>query len=134
MKALFEIAEESGIQVEYGRLPENRSLSAPIGGKCYIALDRALEERPREERVSLAHELGHCLTGSFYNLYSPLDIREKHEHRADLWAIRQLVPQRELEAAVAEGLTQLWELAERFQVPEPFMRKAVEYYRSLKET
>ena len=71
------------------------------------------------------HRLGHCLTGSFYNRYTPYDVRRRHENRADKWAVRSLIPAPELDEAIASGHTQMWELAEHFGVTEEFMRKAV---------
>ena len=47
-------------------------------------------------------------------------------------AIQRLIPEEELDAAVGSGLTEAWELAEHFQVTEPFLRRAVAYYRSQK--
>jgi len=38
------------------------------------------------ELYQLAHELGHCECGAFYNRYSPFDLVGKHERRADCWA------------------------------------------------
>jgi hypothetical protein len=49
----------------------------------------------------------------------------RHEHKADKWAVEQLVPDWALDDAIAQGCTELWELAERFGVTESFMRKAV---------
>ena len=57
-----------------------------------------------------------------------VDSRRRHENKADKWAVRHLVPVADLDDAVAEGCTELWELAERFGVTESFMRKAVCYY------
>lgn len=82
-----------------------------------------------DETVKLAHELGHCETGSFYSRTAALDLRQKHENRADRWAIKKLVPKDELEEAVSRGCCEAWELAEHFGVTEPFIRKAVEYYK-----
>ena len=81
-----------------------------------------------KETVALGHELGHCVTGSFYNRYAARDVMQKHEHRADKWAIEQIVPVDELDEAVAEGHTELWDLAEQFGVTEAFMKKAVCWY------
>ena len=69
-----------------------------------------------------------CITGSFYNIYATVDHRQRHENRADKWAVRKLIPKDELECAVADGCTEIWELAERFGVTEQFMQKAVCFY------
>ena len=78
--------------------------------------------------MHLSHELGHCKTGAFYNIWAARDVRRKHEHRADKWAIQRLIPEEELDQAVAEGCTDIWSLAEHFSVTEEFMRKAVCWY------
>lgn len=60
---------------------------------------------------------------------SDLDVRQKHENRADKWAIKQLIPKDKLDQAVAEGYTDLWQLAEYFEVSEEFMKKAICWYK-----
>ena len=78
--------------------------------------------------MCLAHEMGHIETNSFYNVHSPLDVRQKHENRANKWAIKQLITEEELDEAVANGHTEVWDLADYFDVTEEFMRKAVCLY------
>ena len=108
------------------------AFSALIDGTCVISIDRSVLCSAVEERELLAHELGHCETGSFYNRYSHLDVRRKHENRADRWAIKKLIPEDELKKAVGSGVVETWELAEYFSVTEPFMIKAILYYKEIK--
>lgn len=128
MNELFREAEAAGIHVEYCRLPLNASISTPDAGGDFILMDYSLIEAGSAERVHFAHELGHCMTGSFYNRYTAFDVRQKHENRANRWAIQRLVPRDALSEAVAQGHTELWDLAEHFGVTEDFMRKAVCWY------
>ncbi len=125
---LYKKAEQNGVAVEYFPLAQNRSISALYDNMCYIAIDNELTAA--EEKVCLAHELGHCETMSFYNIYSPLDIRGKHERRADCWAIGELIPKQEYFRALHKGYTQLNDLADYFDVTPEFMQKAVDYYNS----
>jgi hypothetical protein len=126
---LYQQAEASGISVYEYSLPENGSVSVmDDDGRCYIGMDQSVMDGDALERVHLGHELGHCLTGSFYNRYSPYDLRQRHENRADKWAISHLVTGDALDDAVAEGCCEIWSLAERFGVTERFMQKAVCYY------
>lgn len=81
-----------------------------------------------EERTHLAHELGHCITGSFYSRYTAVDSRQRHENRADKWSVRRLVPKSDLDEAIAAGYTELWELADFFGVTEDLIKKAVCLY------
>lgn len=78
----------------------------------------------------LAHELGHCITDSFYTGYSPLELRAKPERRADAWAIEKLIPYEALCAAVSSGCREVWELSEYFGVSGGFILKTVDYYKS----
>lgn len=127
---LYEYAELRGIDVDWFDTMRAPSLSAilPDGEYC-IAINPWMMDTVSKEKVSLAHELGHCETGSFYNQYSPYDLRQKHENRADKWAIQKLIPESELRSAVESGYTEIWDLADYFQVTEEFMRKAISLYK-----
>lgn len=125
--ALYEEAQRSNITVISLPLPENGSVSIQTDGGCYIGMDKGLGE-DADHRVRLAHELGHCKRGAFYNRWAARDVRQRYENRADKWAIEKLVPREELEAAVASGRCRIWELAEYFDVTEDFIRKAICWY------
>ena len=126
---LYEFAENHNIDVDWVPLTASKSLSMPFPDGSYgIAVDPWKMDTLEIETVLLSHELGHCMTGSFYNKYATCDVRRKHENRADKWAIQNLISEDELDDAVAQGCTELWELAEHFGVTEDFMRKAVCWY------
>lgn len=126
---LYKLAEKSGITVDCFDLGSREALSLmDPAGDCYIAIDPFKLESTRDERLKLAHEMGHCETGSFYNRYAARDVRQQHENRANKWAIERLIPEAELDGAVADGYTDLYSLAERFDVSVDFMRLAVCWY------
>jgi len=62
---------------------------------------------------------------------SKFETRERCEERAKRWTILSLIPEEELEKALKKGYTESWELAEYFDLPEDFVRKAVKYYRDI---
>lgn len=129
LQEIYHIADQKNILVDRFALSRREALSImDEDGSCYIALDPAKITNENDERTKISHELGHCITGSFYNQYSNYDCRQRHENRADKWAVKKLIPVDELDDAVADGCTEIWELAERFGVTEQFMRKAVCYY------
>lgn len=130
MESLFAVAYKNGIDVEYHHLPISESISCEYEGSYYIGIDYSLLFRTKKERVHLAHELGHCMTGSVYKLYSDLDIRERHEYRANKWAAKQLIPPKKLKAALEQGYVDPWDLAERFDVTEDFVRMVFQVYKS----
>lgn len=128
--SLYRLAEDEGIEVDWFPMCRASSLSTPWPDGTYsIALDPWKMASIADETVRLAHELGHCETGSFYNQWAARDIHQRHENHADKWAIKKLVPKDELEEVVSGGCTELWELAEHFDVTEDFMRKALCWYR-----
>ena len=129
LKNLYDFAKQQNIEVLSFPLPETGSMSVMTDdGKCFIGMDEGFRDGGVQERVHLSHELGHCATGSFYNIYAAVDHRQRHENRANKWAIQALVPVEALDHAIAEGCTEIWELAERFQVTEDFIRRAVCLY------
>lgn len=125
-QSLYRYAKKKNIEIIRYSLPETGSMSISSDtGHCYIGMDESAFETSAEERTHLAHELGHCVTGSFYNRYTAVDCRQRHENRADKWAIRKIISATELDDAVTKGITELWELADYFDVTESFMRKAL---------
>ena len=129
LSALYDIAAQQNIPVLSFPLEKTGSLSyMDDGGHCFIGIDPSLRDGSVRERVHLSHELGHCVTGSFYNRYAAVDHRRRHEDRADKWAIRKLLTVDQLDDAIAEGCTELWQLADRFGVTEEFVKKAVCLY------
>ena len=127
--ALYDLAEQENIEVIRFPMAINGSMSVmDDNGACYIGMDDAVRDGGIQERVHLIHELGHCVTGSFYNRYAAIDSRQRHENRADKWAVKKLIPVEALDDAIAEGCTEVWELAERFGGTEEFVRKAVCYH------
>ena len=125
---LYAYAERRNIDVDWIPMRRATSLSVPLGDRYAIALDPWNLGSLAQETVCLAHELGHCETGSFYNQYAALDVRQRHENRADKWAIQHLIPVEDLDEAVVEGCEDIPALSEHFCVTEDLMRKAVCWY------
>ena len=129
---LYRYAEMKGYDVYQYPLGstelESLSITEIADGKCYIAIDPSKSRSQADGFCKLLHEIGHCDRGAFYNQYSPLDVRRKHENTADKQAIRLAISAQELDRAVAEGYDQIWSLAEYFGVTEEFMRKALCWY------
>ncbi len=127
---LYEDAEKHHVTVIGCPLESAKSLIADLGnGEAAIGLNiRAI--RCREEATELfAHELGHYHTGTYYQLSSTLGLRGKMEYKADVWAVKQLVPIDRLKQALSENYLEYWELADYFDCSEKLIRRAVEIYR-----
>ena len=76
----------------------------------------------------MAHEMAHYHTGTYYRRYSPLQLKERAEYKADTWMVCDLVPIDDLHEAILDGYTEVWELAEYFDVPEKVILRADEIY------
>ncbi len=128
---LYLEAEQAEIMVYCGKgLQETKSISVSSDGDMFIGIDDSAMQTRAEERVHLAHELGHCVTGAFYSVRSPLNTRSRCERIANNYAIKKLVNEDELIKVIEEnnGDISVWALAEHFTVTEDFMRMALEYY------
>lgn len=129
---LYLEAEQSGITVLCGaELPLTKSVSLALpDGAMFIGIDDSVMQSRAEERVHLAHELGHCVTGAMYNIRCPIMPRQRYERIADAYAIKKLVDEDELRRVIdeREGDISVWELSEWFDVTEDFMRKALAFY------
>ena len=127
LTSLYNIAECDNIEVYSFNLKHIKSLSLLQDGSCFISINPFALESEADEKVKLAHELGHCETGAFYNQYAVCDVRSKHERTADKWAIKKLIPEDELKEA-CKYCRNRWELSQHFEVTEDFMQKALDYY------
>ncbi|MBO7217964.1 MAG: ImmA/IrrE family metallo-endopeptidase [Clostridia bacterium] len=125
---LYKIAESERIAVDFADLPHTRAFCIKLGGRKFIAVDKNVRPESNEERVMLAHELGHIKTDSLYSPDIPTLYRKRFEKRADIWAIRKLIPLSSLRKAYKEGLESVHALADHFSVTEDFMQKAIKYY------
>lgn len=128
--ALYQYAEKKNIDVDCFETKKAECFSImDEDGDCAIVINPFMLKDSVDETVKLAHELGHCETGAFY-YGSPLQLKEQCEYRANLWAIKKLIPKDELKKALESGIIELWELAEHFEVSEELMKFAVEYYKN----
>ena len=88
LSEFYRLAEREQVTVDLFRLTRRESMSLlDADGRCHIAIDPRRLRSERDERTKLVHELGHCLTGSFYSRDTDYDGRLRQENRADKWAI-----------------------------------------------
>lgn len=126
---LYKIAEEKNIRVMDFPLPENKAVCIEVDDGCFVGVDPAVFASEREEKVVLAHELGHIETGSLYTVGSNSATRTKQEAKAEKWTINRLVPLDELKRAIKKGCCDVQSLAEHFEVTEKFMYDVILHYR-----
>ena len=108
------------------------AMSMRIKEYCAVFMNETVFSTSAEKAVVLAHELGHCETGAFYNPYTPLETKGRCEAKANRYAVRALVPLDELSRAMdacktIDGVS-LCDVAEYLQITESFLKTAIETY------
>ena len=124
----YSMAEKNHIEVLAFPMPNCKSMSTEVDGRCYIGLDASGAMTAAEEQACIGHELGHCLYGGFYTRATPFDIAEQHEVRADKWYILNAIPRRKLFSLLRRGYD-AWEIAEQLNTTEEYVRRAYYYYK-----
>lgn len=126
--SLYNTLQREGILVfEYSQ-NDSKAVTIRNASGYGIFIDTDHIETAAEELSILVHEYGHCATGATHAVCSPLDLIEKHEYKADKWAAHYLLPPDKLKEAMEEGYTEAWELAERLDVTEDFVRRTAYIY------
>ena len=121
------LAEAKGAHIDYAVMPATRAVAVKIGSRFFIGLDYGVPENSAEERIILAHELGHIETDAFYGIRAPESVRKIAEAQAERWAVKHLVPKEPFVALLKQGAEQ-WELAEHFNVTADYIQKAYHLY------
>lgn len=93
-----------------------------------IFLDFSQIRSTRLLRGICCHELGHAATGALHKVDSPYELVERSEYRANRWAAEHFLSADAFRQAFADGCTQLWELAEYFDLPEQDTERALNYW------
>lgn len=125
---LYKDMRSEGIDLMEHSLLRSEAVSICSDGAYGIFIDTNKMETLAEELSVVAHEYGHCATGATHVVYSPLDLVEKHEYKANKWAVHRLISINDLHEAFRDGYTEVWNLAEYFDVTEDFIRTALNIY------
>jgi len=125
LQQLYERAYQEHIEIDEIHMRELRAVSFPEG---WIAIDRRRYRDDIEFKCDLAHEIGHVETGAFYNIYSPYDLKEKCEYKANKRAAEILMPLDEVREALHRGYATTWALAQYFEVAQEFAEMAMGMY------
>ena len=134
LDSLYQWLQHEGVYLFDRQLPFSNTATKALTlqlqtcGAWGIYLDKGRLETKAEEESAVLHEAGHYSTGTTHQVSSPWDLVEKHEYKADKWAVERKLTVQELDDAVADGYCEMWELADHFNVTEDFMRKAVCLY------
>ncbi|MBR7072478.1 MAG: ImmA/IrrE family metallo-endopeptidase [Eubacterium sp.] len=125
---LYAIAEREGVSILTFPLPECTAMAMLDGDDDFvIGMDPSVQEDTKAERVVVAHELGHCVSGAVYTRYQDKLHRAKAEYSATKWAVYNLIDREEFISLLKQGY-RVWELAEIYDVTEDFIKDAYHFY------
>jgi len=93
-----------------------------------VFLDFSQIRSTRLLRGVCLHELGHAATGALHKVSSPYELVERSEYRARKWAAERFLTAEDFRTAFREGFTELWQLAEYFDLPEQEVKNALTYW------
>ena len=113
--------------IDKTNLKNNKALSVKIGRDEYIGIDFDVADNSAEERTLLAHEIGHCMTGTFYDVNASETDRRKAERKAAKWSVTHCVPKSDLIRMICRGYSRD-EIAELFGVSEELIEQAYTFY------
>jgi len=96
---------------------------------CYaVFLDFTKIQSTRLLRGICCHEMGHIATGALHKVDSPFELVGRSEYRANRWSAQKYLTHPQFREAFAAGYTELWQLAEYFDLPESDIQKALIYW------
>ena len=97
--------------------------------ECYaVFLDFMKAQSTRQLKGICLHELGHVATGALHKVSSPYETVGRSEAKANRWAAEHFLTTDDFRVAFADGYTELWELAEYFDLPEEDIKNALHYW------
>lgn len=131
---LYGYAEQKGIIVAPWKIDNRKACAIKMKREYHILMNDRLIDGERDERVVLAHELGHCRSDRMYYLQdycNPLYKANiaKAERKAKDEACRLLVSPDELKKALRENDTE-YAAAESLDIDLFTFRDVVEYYQT----
>ena len=97
-------------------------------GEYAVFLDFTKIRSARLLRGVCCHELGHLATGALHKVDSPYELVERSEYRANRYIAEHCLTETDFREAFAAGCTELWQLAEYFDLPEADVKNALTYW------
>lgn len=131
LNRLYNIAEKRGYEIINYDLTalKQKGMIVKLGHITSLLVDEKEIETTAEKKTIIAHEVGHAETNALHRLNSNPQEIKKCEYKATKWAVEELVPISEYLKALKNGLVEVWQLAEYFDVTEDFIRKAHYIYK-----
>lgn len=125
---VYEKIQNEKIEVFTCSMKPCDAATVEVEGEYGIFIDRKKITNKQDEFMALSHEYGHCKSGATHELCSPYQLIGQHENRANRAAVHEFLPYEKLINAVNKGNTESWQLAEYLDMPEQFIKMAIDLY------
>ena len=126
--ALYNKMEKENINYINAKLLFTRGAIAHCNNMTAIVVDDNQVKSCTSENTVLIQELGHYMSGSYYNMNSQYELVDKIEHKADKKAWLEFFPYEKIKELMSNGLTTATDLAEYFDVEPPYMARCLNFY------
>lgn len=113
--------------IPFDRLPA-MAATVRYQGFYSVGVNFSKVQSIRTLRTALMHESGHLRTGALHKVYSPYQIVQQSEYRADADSFQRYLPPEEILHAMENGFCSPCELAEYFDLDESYIKKALHYW------
>ena len=128
---IYKKINDSNIKVFSYNIPETKAATLEIEKTYGIFINYNEIENSNEEFMVLAHEYGHCKSGSTHKLGSKYELISRHEYRANRKAVLEFLPIELLKDAIKNGCKLSYEFAEYLNLPEKFILLALKHYKAM---
>lgn len=98
------------------------------GKALAVFLDFTQIPSTRVLRGVCCHEMSHLATGALHRVNSPFESVGRSEYRANRYAAQRFLTEKAFQRAFSQGYTEVWQLAEYFELPEEDVKRAYDYW------
>lgn len=131
LEKLYDIADKERISIFENNWSSALARIFEIDENYVIALTRNNINNSLHEREILAEELGHYYCNALYYLNDTSTQKTKCEYRAKKWAYSALVPIQTLRQKLSDGINNIYDLAEYFNLEPAYMAECLNFYKEI---
>lgn len=131
LEKLYDIVEKENISIFENDWSSTLARIFEIDENYVIALAKKNIENSLQEKEILAEELGHYYCNALYYLNDSPTQKAKCEYRAKKWAYFALVPLQILKQKLVDGINNIYELADYFNVEPKYMNDCIDFYKEI---
>ena len=131
LEKLYDIVDKENISIFENDWSSTLARIFEIDENYVIALAKKNIENSLQEKEILAEELGHYYCNALYYLNDSPTQKAKCEYRAKKWAYSILVPLQTLKQRLSDGINNIYDLAEYFNLEPTYMTECLNFYKEI---